>query len=88
MADPPEDKVIVGGLSDAVSPDGLIDVVSVTVPENWMRLVRLMVEVPVVDSGVVRLVGLLVMEKSGVTTRAVMVVRWVIDPLVPVTLTV
>ncbi len=88
MADPPEERVMLGGLSDAVSPDGVIDVVSVTVPENWMRLVRLIVEVPLVDSGVVRLVGLLVMEKSGVTTLAVMVVRWVIDPLVPVTLTV
>jgi len=88
VADPPEKRVTLGGLSDAVSPEGVTCVESETVPENWVRLVRLIVEVAVVDCAIVRLVGLLEIVKSAVTTLAVIVVRWVIDPPVPVTLTV
>ena len=42
----PEVRVTVDGLRDAVDPEGRTEVASVTVPENPLRLARLIVDVP------------------------------------------
>ncbi len=42
----PEVRVTVDGLVDAVDPEGRTEVASVTVPENPLRLARLIVDVP------------------------------------------
>jgi hypothetical protein len=88
VAEPPDVSAVVEGDRDVVSPVGEVDVDSVIVPVNWLRLLRVTVDVPGVEGPMIRLVGLLEMLKSGVETLAVRVVVWVFDPLVPVTLTV
>jgi len=87
--EPPEDNVTLVGLSDAVKPEGVTDEDKETLPEKLLRLARLMIEVPEEPDWIVRLVELLEMLKSGVTTTlTVTVVVCVSDPLVPVTVTV
>jgi hypothetical protein len=68
------------------------DVDKETVPVNPLRLVSVIVEVPVVPAGMLRLVGLAVMLKSGVpdvcTTVKATVALWESPPLVPVMVSV
>ena len=87
--EPPDDNVTLVGLSDAVKPEGVTEEDKETLPEKPLRLARLMIAVPEEPDWIVRLVELLEMLKSGVTTTlTVTVVVCVSDPLVPVTVTV
>ena len=56
------------GLSDAVRPEGVTEEDKEILPENPLRLARLMVTVPEEPDWRVRLVEPLEMLKSGVTT--------------------
>jgi hypothetical protein len=75
VPDPPDVNEILVGLSDSVGPEGVTEPLSVTVPENPFRLLRVMVDVPVWPVNSVRLVGLALIEKSGcavpVTVRTI-----------------
>jgi hypothetical protein len=46
VPEPPELRVTVEGLSEVVSPEGETAAESVTVPENPLKLARLIVDVP------------------------------------------
>ena len=59
------------GSRDAVSPTGEIDAESERVPENWCRLLTVIVELPEFDDWIARLVGLPEMLKSGAATFTV-----------------
>ena len=66
----PEVRVTVDGLVDAVDPEGRTEVASVTVPENPLRLARLIVDVPVEPGVRLREVGAAEMLKSGAGLRS------------------
>ncbi len=86
--DPPDERVTLVGLTDAVRPEGETVDESVTIPEKPFKLARLTVAVPEEPDWNVRL-EVPDMLKSGVTTTpTVTVVEWDKDPLVPVTVTV
>ncbi len=87
VTDPPDGKEVVVGNNDAISPVGEVDVDRTIVPEYWLRLVSLTVEVPFVDGPMVRLAGLLERLKSAFATVAEMVTVWALAPPTPVTLT-
>lgn len=86
-ADPPEESETIGGFNDGISPGCETNAESKTVPENWLRLVSWIADDPVVEGGIVRLVGVAEILKSAVVTRTVIVVAWTFAPDVPVTLT-
>ncbi len=67
---PPEDRLTLVGLREAVRPDG-DDTVSVTEPEKPLRLARLIVEVADEPAKKVRLDGLLEILKSAAPTLTV-----------------
>jgi hypothetical protein len=76
------------GLSEAVGPAGLTLAVRFTVPLPPMAVVE-MVLVPLPPCAMLTLAGLAEMEKSGgVVTVTVTVAVWVVEPSVPVTVTV
>src|SRR5713226_5391823 len=64
-AEPPEDRVTLVGLSDTARPDGEADAESVTVPENPLRLARLIEGVAGNPDWTERVGGLLEIVKSG-----------------------
>jgi hypothetical protein len=74
------------GVRVQVSPAGDTEDVRATVPVNPWRGATVMVEAPAALARAVTLVGLAVTVKS--LTVTVTVAEWVIDPLVPVTVTV
>jgi hypothetical protein len=86
LPEPPEVSVTLVALRDAVRPpeDGVV--VSVTVPLNPPRLVRLMVELPLVPTIMLTVVGLALIPKSG--TLMVTVTLWEREPVVAVIVTV
>ena len=63
--DPPEERVTLVGLREAVKPEGVTDEDSDTVPEKLFRLERLIVDEPWEPDWMVRLEGLLEMLKSA-----------------------
>ena len=79
-------SVILPGVRLHDSPDGLTDVDSVTVPVKPLRGATVIVEVAVVPTLTLALVGLALTVKS--VTATVTVAVWVSEPLVPVTVTV
>jgi hypothetical protein len=62
--EPPDDRLTLVGLKDAVSPDGDTEAERDTEPANELRLVRLITDVPDEPAWIVRLDGLLEMVKS------------------------
>ncbi|SRR6266480_4533381 len=81
------EPVMLAGVIVALIPDGAVTVRE-TIPENPLRAVAVMVEVPDVLGAIVMLEGLAVKEKSGVPaleTVTVTVAECASDPLVPVT---
>jgi hypothetical protein len=74
------------GLSVQVKPAGETELVSATVPVNPFTGATVMVEVAAAPTTTLVEVGLALTEKS--VTVNVTVAVWLIDPLVPVTVTV
>ena len=62
---PPDERVIVTGVKVTVSPAGTVTE-TVTVPVNPLRLLRVTLEVAEDPCTTLRLLGLAVMEKSGI----------------------
>jgi len=62
---PPEERLIVAGVKLAVSPVG-VETASVTVPVKLFRLVRVAVVVAEDPCTMLMLLGLVLIEKSGV----------------------
>ncbi len=89
VPEPPEVRVTLAGLRDTVEPDaGTTTVESVTVPENPLRLPRLIVEVAEEPDWTVRADALVERLKSGASvTLTRMMTVWTSDPVVPVTVT-
>jgi hypothetical protein len=87
---PPPDRVMLGKLSDILGPEGEIEAAKLMVPLNPFRLISVIVEAPEDPAGMVRLLRLAVMAKSGcgegLTVTATLTAREN-DPLVPVTVT-
>ncbi len=77
---PPETKVTLVGLRDAVRPVGDADDTRVTVPANPFTLVRFILEFEVRPVTTLTLAGP-VIEKSTIFT--VIVIEWTRVPLVP-----
>ena len=88
VAVPPDGNVTLLGVRVAVIPLVGGPVFSVTVPENVLRLSRVMVDMPEDPMGTLRVAGFADMAKSGTTTLTVTLAVWDIEPLVPVTVTV
>ena len=85
---PPDDRVTDAGLNVTVGPGCETDPVSVRVPLNPLRLVRVTVTVEV-DPGVrLKVERLVPMLKSGIVTVMLTVVVFVVEPLAPLTVTV
>ena len=85
---PPADRMMLVGLRDTAGPAGLIDAARFTVPENPLRLVKLIVVEPEEPAMTVRLDGLALRLKSDCGTGltiTVIVIEWLSVPLVPVT---
>ena len=89
VPEPPEVRVTLAGLRNTLEPDpGTTTVESVTVPENPLRLPRLIVEVAEEPDWTVRADALVEMLKSGArVTLTRMMTVWTSDPLAPVTVT-
>ena len=89
VPEPPEVRVTLAGLRDTVEPDaGTTTVESVTVPENPLRLPRLIVAVAEEPDWTVRADALVERLKSGASvTLTRMMTVWTSDPVVPVTVT-
>ncbi len=91
VPDPPEDRVTLDGLIDALRPVTELAERDI-VPEKPLRLKRAIVEVPDEPACIVKLDGLEAMPKSGggggAVTVTLMLVECTIEPLVPVTVTV
>ena len=85
MLVPPDVRVMILELIETPSPEGLVELVRFTVPENPPRLVRLIVDV-LVDPTLTCMGSIGVIEKSTMLT--VMVTMWKSDPLVALTVTV
>ena len=87
---PPPDRVMLGKLSDILGPDGAIEAAKLMVPLNPFKLISVIVEALEEPAGIVRLLKLAVMAKSGcgegLTVTATLTVRDK-NPLVPVTVT-
>ncbi len=89
LPEPPAVRVTLVGLRVAAEPEaGTTAVDSVTVPENPLRLPRLIVDVAEKPDRTVRTAELDEMLKSGASVTVTrMVAVWTRDPLVPVTVT-
>lgn len=68
LPEPPDDRVMLDALSDAVRLPEDDDAVIVMVPVNPPRLVKLRVELPVVPTSMFTVDGLEVRPKSGTLT--------------------
>ena len=83
---PPAVSATLTGLRLVEGPEGVIVAESDTVPENPLRLVRVIVEVADEPTLTVRNVGVAEMEKSDpAVTETEIVTEWDNEPLVPVT---
>ena len=79
VTEAPEERETVALLRVAVGPVGETDVVSVMVPLKPLILVKVTVEDAHDPPGVVRLEGLVVMEKSGEGTLLLKVAVWTVS---------
>ena len=86
LPEPPELSAMLEGFRDAVRLPEDDVAVSVTVPLNPPRLVRLMVELPLEPRIMLTVVGLALIVKSGTLTVRVML--WEREPVVAVIVTV
>jgi len=89
VPEPPGVSVTLAELRDTVEPDaGTTTVESVTVPENPLRLPKLIVDVAKEPDWTVRADVLVEMLKSGASvTLTRMMTVWTSEPLVPFTVT-
>jgi hypothetical protein len=85
---PPDNRVTDAGLNDTLGPDGETVLVSVRLPLNPLRLVRVIVRVAVEPCVTLRTGGLGLTWKSGMVTVTATVVTFVAELLVPVIVTV
>ena len=83
LAIPPAESVTDAGLNVTVGPGCETDPVSVRVPLNPLRLVRVIVTVEVDPCVMLKVERLVLMLKSGIVTVMLIDVVFVVEPLMP-----